>query len=351
MHTRVVSLIATLALAILTFGVAPALAHSPADSSQSEIVVDWRVMEDSGTGFLVSATVHNHTDALMTGWTIEAPYRHAVTQIDGGVSVQDDSTVTISGDQKIATGGSHLVEMTVSSAGPVSRVPSTCSSPGEVCRVVVPGDSIDPDHTEAAEGVDTSQTEAPQSSQADDEATAEPTPIVSDSESVPRELEPDSQTPPPTEDRSVAAEPEDHPGVADPLKPPTDPQTSDDLPAETSGEPGVPDSVSLSVAVVVTSDWGSGQSVKVTVRNDGPDSIDEWSIALPWEISVDSMWNAQSTSGGGVVRASNEEWNGHLEPGQAIEIGFNGSPGASVFAEGACYGLTNHGSAACQMLR
>jgi hypothetical protein len=366
MKSRLSALATAIALAITGFSGAPAFAEDPDGDASPEVVVDWRVSEDTGAEFHVAATLHNNTDAPMSGWSIESPYRHTVIRVDGGVSVQDDSTLTINGEHDIAVGAAQVVHLVVASAGPVSRVPSTCTSEAIDCRVVVPGDSIDLGSDEPEQEADSDPPEITESTSPSDGSalqgpTVAPLPEVPD---LPEVLDSGPSVEQPDQSPGPLPEPSRSTTMADSLPPEADRVDAGQVDPDSPGPGPVPASstpdpavelahpeASLTVAVVVTSDWGLGQSVKLTVRNDGPDAIDEWAIVLPLEISVESMWNAESTSGGGVIRASNAQWNGHLEAGEAVEIGFNGSPGASVFAEGGCLAQTTHGTASCQLLK
>lgn len=326
----------------------PALAHAQDETLEPEIVVDWRVTEDIGTEFHVAATIHNRTNSGYAQWSIRAPFRHTVTRIVGAVSVQDESTVTISGTQPLLPGDERLVEMSVTSTGPVSRVPSTCAVAGTSCRIVLPwnipveADPASTDNPNSPPEVNpvpdplTTSTESPEATQPAAKLGSAPA-----DETQPSGEESPTATDSPTLDSS---EPSDQPVPDDPRPEPGSSQ-------DDNNQTLPPAQQRLVVSVATTSDWGTGQSVSATVRNEGPVTINEWSITIPWEIAVGSVWNAESTSGGGDVRVSSQDWNGHVEPNQAVEFGFTASPGASSFPEGSCSARTDVGPTECLLAR
>jgi hypothetical protein len=284
----------------------PAMAVADENASNPEIVVDWRVLEDTGSEFQVAATIRNETTSAYERWAIGLPFRHSISEIEGAVSVQDRSAVTISGTRPLPAGKQHSVKMVVISAGPVSRIPSTCTLAGVPCRLVVP-DEPESEISEQAQANSDDFPNAEASSDADADESAGP-----------------SDTNGPSE-------------IAGPKR-------------EGATASASPQLQRLVISMTTTSDWGTGQSSRVKLRNQGPATINEWSVAIPWQVTVDSMWNANSTSGGNVVRAENVAWNGRLEPGEAIEFGFTGSPGSSVVPSGSCSAQTNLGETDCLLV-
>lgn len=89
-------------------------------------------------------------------------------------------------------------------------------------------------------------------------------------------------------------------------------------------------SASLEVTYRVDQDWGSGQSVVMSVTNQGSAATRSWGVDIPAGVRVDSMWNAESVSGDGDIRAVNADWNGYLAPGDTIEFGFVVLPGSNA---------------------
>ncbi|MCH9816382.1 MAG: cellulose-binding domain-containing protein [Actinomycetia bacterium] len=308
-----------------------ALANEPASPTEPELLAQWHVTGDSGSNFTVAATITNQTGVAQPALDVTFPFRHPVSQVTGGLSVQDDSSLTLSPPTGLSAGASHLITLEVVSTGPVSRVPSTCQSTAP-CRVVIAGEE-DPQRLPATTApaapaipapspTDTADPANPSIATATATPTPAPTPTVSDARPQ-AEPEP-SLTQTPTQS-----------GLASEPIPPT-PR----LAADREG---------LSLEYEVTSDWGSGQSVSVTVRNSGTQPIRNWAVELPADVAVQRMWNAESTSGGGVIRASNAAWNGKLAPDQAVEFGFTGSHGLGTTELLSCDATTDDTTTNCMV--
>jgi len=77
----------------------------------------------------------------------------------------------------------------------------------------------------------------------------------------------------------------------------------------------------LTVAIKVTSDWGTGRNVDLTVTNTGTAAITSWNLSLPWASSSVSMWNATGSVVGGTLSVTNASWNGRLAPGATATVG------------------------------
>jgi chitinase len=77
----------------------------------------------------------------------------------------------------------------------------------------------------------------------------------------------------------------------------------------------------ITIGVKVTSDWGTGRNVDLTVTNTGNTTINGWSVSMPWAGTSVSMWNATSTLSGGILSATNASWNGALAPGNSATVG------------------------------
>ena len=91
----------------------------------------------------------------------------------------------------------------------------------------------------------------------------------------------------------------------------------------------------------VTSDWGSGRNVDLTVTNSSASPINGWSVSLPWSGTGISMWNATGTLAGGRLTATNLSWNASLAPGASATMGMtdNGtftSPATCTSTVGSC---------------
>ncbi|MDQ7825905.1 MAG: glycosyl hydrolase family 18 protein [Candidatus Eremiobacteraeota bacterium] len=87
-------------------------------------------------------------------------------------------------------------------------------------------------------------------------------------------------------------------------------------------------STDYSVIFKVTSDWGSGFTGEVTIKNLGKTRISNWRLACTFDRSIDSIWCAGivSRSGSSYV-LKGESWNSWIDAGKSVSFGFNGSPG------------------------
>ena len=66
--------------------------------------------------------------------------------------------------------------------------------------------------------------------------------------------------------------------------------------------------------------WNNGYVVNVTVTNDGNSAINSWQLALNFNQSpgVTNSWNAEISTSGNTVTATNVSWNGNLAVGQSV---------------------------------
>lgn len=85
------------------------------------------------------------------------------------------------------------------------------------------------------------------------------------------------------------------------------------------------DGVSLSYRV--DRDWGTAQSVVVSMTNAGEEAVTDWTVEIPADVQVSDMWGAQSLSGEGAIRARSLPAEGYLAPGETFEFGFVVRPG------------------------
>nr|ARO49588.1 1,4-beta-xylanase [Streptomyces sp.] len=89
-----------------------------------------------------------------------------------------------------------------------------------------------------------------------------------------------------------------------------------------------------SAAFTNSSDWGSGFTGSVAVKNTGAADINGWTVKLtfPGNQTVTSLWNGSYTQSGNTVTVKNASNNGSLAAGAATSFGFNagysGSNGA-----------------------
>ncbi|MDA9912985.1 cellulose binding domain-containing protein [Candidatus Nanopelagicales bacterium] len=319
---------------------ATAFADTATDAVESEVLAQWQVTEDRGTTFTAEATLTNNTSADLPAVGVTLPFRHPVADVSGGLSVQDESTLTLTPPESLAAGASHTITLQIVSTGPVSRVPSTCLSQSP-CRVVIIGAS-------PSSALRSEPTSAPLVPQSTPTPSATPIPNATTVTGSP-------ETESPTAGGAPQPTPTPTGQTGTPTPQPSNPTPSDTIPAipqPTAPETIVPSPTApagLFVTYDVTSDWGHGQSVTVTVRNAGTETIEQWAVEIPANLAVQSLWNAESTSGGGIVRASNAPWNGRLAPDEAIEFGFNASAGVGTTPVQGCTATADDVVAPCQL--
>ncbi|HYN97633.1 MAG TPA: cellulose binding domain-containing protein, partial [Pilimelia sp.] len=77
-----------------------------------------------------------------------------------------------------------------------------------------------------------------------------------------------------------------------------------------------------------TSDWGTGFTANVTVRNTGPAAINGWTLGFTFPGATQRVgqgWSATWSQTGAAVTATNASYNGALPAGASTGIGFNGT--------------------------
>ncbi|ACE84076.1 cellulase family glycosylhydrolase [Cellvibrio japonicus] len=83
----------------------------------------------------------------------------------------------------------------------------------------------------------------------------------------------------------------------------------------------------------VTNQWSNGFTASIRIANNGTSPINGWNLS--WSYSdgsrVTNSWNA-NVSGNNPYTASNLGWNGSIQPGQAVEFGFQGTKNNSAAA-------------------
>ena len=92
--------------------------------------------------------------------------------------------------------------------------------------------------------------------------------------------------------------------------------------------PAITHAAEPSVSFQVTSDWGSGFTASVTIRNTGSAPMEGWRLAMDMPHRISSLWN-------GVVVGRRDactyveptSWNANIPAGGSISLGFVGSPG------------------------
>ncbi|KOV83178.1 glycoside hydrolase family 9 protein [Nocardia sp. NRRL S-836] len=95
--------------------------------------------------------------------------------------------------------------------------------------------------------------------------------------------------------------------------------------AEKSGKPPVP--VADCEVTFTANRWSSGLSANVAVKNTGTTAWTSWKLgfALPGTQQVTAGWSANWSQTGRDVTATNMSWNGKVEAGKSVYIGFNAS--------------------------
>lgn len=82
---------------------------------------------------------------------------------------------------------------------------------------------------------------------------------------------------------------------------------------------------------VIENEWGSGFTGSIVVTNNGTSAINGWTVE--WDYSGDTQvtnsWNAE-VSGSGPYTATDMGWNGTIQPGESVEIGFQASGNAET---------------------
>ncbi|GAB2488780.1 endo-1,4-beta-xylanase [Nocardiopsis aegyptia] len=112
-----------------------------------------------------------------------------------------------------------------------------------------------------------------------------------------------------------------------------------------TGDPGEPGEQDCLVTYTVSSHWGQGAVVDVTVRNDGSSPVPDWSLTWtqPAGERITGAWSAQVAQNGSEVTATPAAWNGTIEPGGSVSFGMQithtgqaGSPEAFALEGQAC---------------
>ncbi|PSM38089.1 endo-1,4-beta-xylanase [Streptomyces dioscori] len=91
---------------------------------------------------------------------------------------------------------------------------------------------------------------------------------------------------------------------------------------------GTPEPVGACVVTyAVQSQWNTGFTAQVTLRNTSTTAVNGWRLAWTWPAgqSVTQAWNATVTQSGSAVTAANASYNAAVPPGAAVTFGFNGS--------------------------
>ncbi|MCL6589263.1 MAG: cellulose binding domain-containing protein [Firmicutes bacterium] len=78
------------------------------------------------------------------------------------------------------------------------------------------------------------------------------------------------------------------------------------------------------VDYVISSDWGTGATINVTLKNNGP-AVNGWTVGwtFPGNQTITNMWNATYTQSGASVSAKDAGYNASLPTGGSTSFGFN----------------------------
>lgn len=290
MHPPRARLIAGVGLATLTASTLAIAVPAFASATAADVSVDWSVSQDWGTGYQGSVRITNNSGHAINPWSVTIPYANAITSIWDATSTATSDGYRFAGlswNSSLANGASVTFGFLGAPRGGTLS-PSTCVIPAGTCTVV------------GADGGSSTPT-----------PTATPTP-----------------TPSPTATTTPTAAP----------TPTATPSSS----ATSSSATSAPSSnAALTVGVKVTSDWGTGRNVDLTVTNTSSSPINGWSVTMPWTGSSISMWNATGTLAGGRLTATNLSWNASLAPGASATMGMtdNGpftAPSTCTSTAGSC---------------
>ncbi|HYH04002.1 MAG TPA: glycoside hydrolase family 9 protein [Bacillota bacterium] len=89
--------------------------------------------------------------------------------------------------------------------------------------------------------------------------------------------------------------------------------------------PTTTQSTGCAVSYVVQTDWGSGATVNVTIKNNTNTAINGWT--LNWNFAgnqqVSNLWNGTVSQSGSGVTVKNASYNGTIAPNGTVNFGFN----------------------------
>lgn len=75
----------------------------------------------------------------------------------------------------------------------------------------------------------------------------------------------------------------------------------------------------------VTSDWGTGFSYTIDIKNTGTEVIKDWQLTFDYTGSLTSVWDGLLKSDGNSYTITNAGWNKDIEPGKSISLGGSGT--------------------------
>ena len=86
---------------------------------------------------------------------------------------------------------------------------------------------------------------------------------------------------------------------------------------------GVPTLAAVdSISITSTSSWSNGFNGEIQFTNDGPETIEGWSLLIENGPQINSAWNCLWTPDGLVDQFDDDGWNGSVGPGGIVTIGF-----------------------------
>jgi Glycosyl hydrolase family 12/Cellulose binding domain len=90
-----------------------------------------------------------------------------------------------------------------------------------------------------------------------------------------------------------------------------------------NGEPPV--SATCTATYSVPSSWPGGFQGQVTVTDTGTSPVNGWTIGwtFPGNQQITSLWNGNYTQSGETVTVTNASYDGTIEPGDSVTVGFN----------------------------
>ncbi|MBE5965567.1 MAG: 1,4-beta-xylanase [Lachnospiraceae bacterium] len=73
------------------------------------------------------------------------------------------------------------------------------------------------------------------------------------------------------------------------------------------------------------SDWGSGATVTITIKNNGTSTVNGWNLkfTFPGNQKITNAWSCSYTQSGASVSIKNDSYNGTIPVGGSVSIGFN----------------------------
>ncbi|HEX3048713.1 MAG TPA: cellulose binding domain-containing protein [Bacillota bacterium] len=77
------------------------------------------------------------------------------------------------------------------------------------------------------------------------------------------------------------------------------------------------------VTYVISSDWGTGGNVDVTIKNNNSTVVNGWTLAWTFPGNQTNMWNASYTQSGASVSVKNVSYNATIAAnGGTVNFGF-----------------------------